>query len=274
MSREHPIIVETRVPNNPNSPEQGHRVVHPVTSIPAVVGLSEILSEQTQDNQQVQSDVTEVLERIGSTAQAENENGSLMQRIRAMLTRFTLARAQALDRLTDARAQALDRIGNSNDAANSGVTAGISLFARIRHMMTEIGTLISRLTAARATNLDNLNVNLNTVIGPVNATGGTTTAGGSNAKLNEILRQLTSSGVPVNVSVQRGSLDSGAFATLANVPISSVNLNRSYLNPNVHGRMQNTPVSARFRLTSPTNIMINTIANTLADLDWEVITFL
>jgi|GEM_PF-3612450 len=270
MSRRNTYIAETRVFDDPANPATSpHDVVYPVTVPEAVIGLSEALN-----NQQVQSDVTEVLERIGTTAQAENENGSLMQRIRAMLTRFSLARAQALDRLTDARAQALDRIGNSNDAANSGVTAGISLFARIRHMMTEIGTLISRLTAARATNLDNLNLNLNTVIGPVNATGGTTTAGGSNAKLNEILRQLTSSGVPVNVSVQRGSLNSDNFATLANVPISSVNVNRSYLNPRVHNRSQATQRTARFRLTSPTNIEINVLANITSDLDWEVITFL
>jgi|GEM_PF-4411214 len=96
-------------------------------------------------------------------------------------------------------------IGLASDTANAN-----------GNVIQSIREVLARLSPTRANNLDNLNMNLNTVIGPVNATGGTAVAGGANAKLNSIINRLEVLGVVVRVSVQRGIHSSAQFGLAAN----------------------------------------------------------
>jgi hypothetical protein len=106
----------------------------------------------------------------------------------------------------------LERLGDGAAAAdNTGNGASVTIQARLRAVRDNVTTILgripatitqvaidgaARLTAARATIIDNLDAR----IGAVNATGGSTTAGGTNAKSNELLTRLT--------AARAGNLDS------------------------------------------------------------------
>jgi len=109
----------------------------------------------------------------------------------------------------------LTNLGNATQAASSAATAAISLHQRVREL------------------LDNR-------VGAVNATGGTNTAGGANAKLNAFIAAALNAGgigAITRMRVQTGTFTinfptSGAGSSGVpgnfDLPISSVNVNRAF----------------------------------------------
>ena len=147
-----------------------------------------------------------IIDVLGAVNHAPSPTGSLMGRTAEMLNRL----ATLLERLTDARAGNLDRLDttiSSRAPANTAVST-------------------AQWTNARAGNLDNLNQNLTTVIGAVNATGGTATTGGANAKLNALLGRPIPGARP---RVQRGST-AAVWNNTTDVTINSVALAHSTVN--------------------------------------------
>lgn len=127
---------------------------------------------------------------------------------------------------------------------------------------------------------------INNRVGAVNATGGSQTAGGANAKLNEALR-LLNLGISVNIRVQRGTIQPappsvGVESVSAN--ITPVNLARSFVVA-THNTQITASQSISVRLTSNQVIYeilhsnnrpstADTTNNSHLCINWQVVEFL
>ena len=146
-----------------------------------------------------------------STAQWTNARATAIDTINTNTARLTQARADAIDtintnaaRVTQARGEAIDRIGNSDNAANAGVTAGISLFARLRALIDRIGNSDNAANAGVTAGIS-LFARLRSLLDRTGANDVAASATGSiNAKSAEIISRIGASNNAANATNDAG----------------------------------------------------------------------